>query len=270
MDHLNLANRISQNYHLLSKKEKLIANYVLEKQKKIYSISIQDLAASVETSNATITRFCHKLNYRSFAEFKSLLHQEQAQPIDALQVTSKISVYYNQLLDSSAQLLESSIVDKLIQVIKKANKILICGLGSSGLTAMEFKYQLMRMGFIVDAETDPHMMLMNATLLTDNDLFIGISNSGETKEIINAAKLAKKKNVHIFSITTKNHTELTKFSDGVIFTSGMNGISDERFINSQLPIHFILDIVCYTLLEEELFYQNRNKTLLSLNHDSTR
>ena len=265
MDHLNLANRISQNYHLLSKKEKLIANYVLEKQNKIYSISIKDLSANVKTSNATITRFCHKLNYRSFAEFKSLIHQEQAQPTDTL--TSKISVYYNQLLDSSAQLLESSIVDKLIQVIKKANKILICGLGSSGLTAMEFKYQLMRMGFIVDAETDPHMMLMNATLLTENDLFIGISNSGETKEIIDAAKLAKIKNAHVFSITTKNHTELTKFSDGVIFTSGMNSISDERFINSQLPIYFILDIVCYTLLEEEIYYQNRNKTLLSLSHD---
>lgn len=264
MQDLNLSNRISQNYSLLSKKEKNIADYVLARQEDIDQLSIQHLAAAVGTSNATITRFCHKLNYRSFAEFKSKLFQEQHKKPLGLQVTSTIADYYSQLIQSSAELIETDALNDLIEQIKSAKRILICGLGSSGLTATEFKYQLMRMNFNVDAITDPHMMLMNATLLGENDLLIGISNSGETSAVSEACVVAKKEKANIFSITNRNHTTLTELSDGVLFTSGVHSIPDERFINSQLAIHFIIDIICYTLLEETPYFAARAKTLHAL------
>ncbi|MGX7420484.1 MurR/RpiR family transcriptional regulator [Carnobacterium gallinarum] len=269
MQDLNISNRISQNYSLLSKKEKAIADFVLTKQAKIDDMSIQDLAAAVHTSNATITRFCHKLSYRSFAEFKTKFFQEQHIKPTTLQIPSKIADYYSRLISSSAELIEPAALKDFLKRIRSAKRIIICGLGSSGLTATEFKYQLMRMNFNVDAITDPHMMLMNSALLDKEDLLIGISNSGETTAVIDAVKIAKNEAASIFSITNRNHTTLTNLSDGVLFTSGIHSIPDERFINSQLAIHFIIDIVCYTLLEEDTYFASRKKTLETLKKNQT-
>ena len=261
---LNLSNRISQNYSLLSKKDKHIANFILENQKDVDSWNIKDLARLTEASNATITRFCHKLNYKSFSEFKTLISQElQLAPAPEL-LTEKITDYYNQLIYSSSQLINPKQITALMQAIQKANKIVVCGLGSSGLSAMELGNRLARMGLVIDAVTDPHMMIMRSTLLTEGDLLIAISNSGETDAVVQACETARKEKATIFAITNRNHTSLTEIATDVLFASDNRTIVDERFINSQLPIYFILDILCYALLENETYLANRKKTLRAL------
>lgn len=264
VNHLNLSNRISQNYSLLSKKDKQIATFVLDHQEQIDQWNIKELAELTHTSNATITRFCHKLDYRSFSEFKTYVSQELTALPAPAQLTEKITDYYTQLIHSSSQLIDHLQIGALVSAVQQSNKILICGLGSSGLSATELKYRLARMGLIVDAITDPHMMLMSATLLKKGDLLIGISNSGETDAVVEACAVAKKESATIFAITNRNHTDLTAIADGVLFASDNRTITDPRFINSQLPIHFILDILCYALLENKTYLANREKTLVTL------
>ena len=53
------------------------------------------------------------------------------------------------------------------------------GLGSSGLTASEFYYRAMRMGIKGLVSTDAHQMKISASLLSSNDMFVAISNSGK-------------------------------------------------------------------------------------------
>lgn len=50
----------------------------------------------------------------------------------------------------------------------------------------------MRMGIVIDAVTDSHMMIMSASLLSEEDLVIGLSNSGRTLEVSDALNTAKK------------------------------------------------------------------------------
>lgn len=265
VNNLNLSNRVSQNYSLLTKKDKQIATFILEQQDQIDHWNIKDLARLTETSNATITRFCHKLGYRSFSEFKTFIGQESVVAPAPVQLTEKITDYYTQLVHSSSQLIDHVKIGELVNAIQQSNKILICGLGSSGLSAMELKSRLTRMGLTVDAITDPHMMLMSATLLQKGDLLIGISNSGETDAVVEACEVAKKEAATIFAITNRNHTKLTDIATGILFASDNRTITDQRFINSQLPIHFILDILCYALLENETYLAKHKKTLASLN-----
>ncbi|MGB3160330.1 MurR/RpiR family transcriptional regulator [Carnobacterium sp.] len=264
INNLNLSNRISQNYSLLTKKDKLIANFVLENQKDVDLWNIKELAKLTDASNATITRFCHKLKYQSFSEFKTLVGQELQLTPAPVQLTEKITDYYNQLIYSSSQLINPLQISGLIEAIQSAHKVVVCGLGSSGLSALEFGNRLARMGIVVDAVTDPHMMIMSATLLKEGDLLIAISNSGETDAVVQTCETAKKEKATIFAITNRNHTSLTTMATDVLFASDNRTIVDERFINSQLPIYFILDILCYALLENETYLANRIKTLLAL------
>ena len=261
---LDLSNRINQNYSLLSKKEKQVATFILEHKHDIASWNIKDLSRLTATSNATISRFCAKLNYRNFSEFKSFVIQELGGTPAPLQVPVKIASYYTQLIHSASQLIETKQINDFVEAIHLSNKILICGVGNSGLSAMELKYRLVRMGLIVDVVTDPHMMLMDAILLKKYDLMIAISNHGKTQAIIDACTIAKKEQATVFVITNQNHTPLTNIADQVLFASGRTAIPDDQFINSQLPIHFILDVLCYELLENKSYKQNRKKTLSAL------
>lgn len=117
---------------------------------------------------------------------------------------------------------------------------------------------------IVDVVTDPHMMLMDAVLLKKYDLMIAISNYGKTQAIIDACTIAKKEQATVFVITNQNHTPLTNIADQVLFASDRTSIPDDQFINSQLSIHFILDVLCYVLLENKSYKENRKKTLAAL------
>lgn len=265
MQNLNFSNRISQNYSLLSKKERNIAEFISKHLPEITHWNIKDLAKLTDSSISTISRFCHKVGYTSFAEFKTFVAQElNTEQNEKLEVPETIASYYNQLIQSSTELMDIHQLRALVNTIDQANKILICGLGSSGLSAEELKSRLIRMGLNADVALDPHKMLMSASLLDENDLFIGISNSGTSQSVIEAGKAANHVGAPVFTITNRNHTPLTEISDGVLFTSENQYITDERFINSQISIIFILDILCYSLLKNPVYLDNRNKTLQAL------
>lgn len=84
------------------------------------------------------------------------------------------------------------------------------GLGSSGLTASEFYYCAMRMGIKGLVSTDAHQMKISASLLSSNDMFVAISNSGETSELIDAAKIARNQGAYVVVITNFEGSTITK------------------------------------------------------------
>lgn len=268
MKQLNFSNRLSQNYALLSKKERQIGEFILANRSTITQWTIKDLARLTGSSNATISRFCQKLNYTSFGEFKTLILQENdSDPDQTMHLPERIASYYTELIHSSMQLINSEEFKALLEQVRHANKILICGLGSSGLSAEELKGRLVRMGIAADLALDPHTMLMSASLLTKRDLLIAISNSGKSQSVIEACIMAKKEQTPVYAITNRNHTPLTETSDKAIFTSENLSILDKKFINSQISIVFFLDVLCYALLEDPSYLKNRQKTVEVLDLD---
>ncbi len=105
---------------------------------------------------------------------------------------------------------------------------------------------------------------LSSFYLKKYDLMIAISNYGQTPAIIDACTIAKKEQATVFVITNQNHTPLTNIADQVLFASDRTSIPDDQFINSQLSIHFILDVLCYVLLENKSYKENRKKTLAAL------
>lgn len=60
----------------LSQSELYILHYVYDHPDEVIDMSIQELAKAVAFSSATILRFCKKLNFSGFAEFKFALKQQ--------------------------------------------------------------------------------------------------------------------------------------------------------------------------------------------------
>ncbi|MGF7047327.1 DNA-binding MurR/RpiR family transcriptional regulator [Paenibacillus sp. DS2015] len=251
-------------YQRFSVKEKEIADYVMRNKSSINNINIRDLAANTNASMSTITRFCKKVGCDTFVDFKIRLNREVQHPRNDTDIFMKTQNIYNNIVNATAEMLDTSRIEQVVQYIKEARRIYVYGLGSSGLSGLEFKHRLTRMDIVIDAVTDSHMMIMSASLLGQDDLVIGLSNSGRTTEVSNALNAAKNRGAKIVGITNFDHTPLSEISDICIFTPEIGRSGDVNFINSQLAIIYILDVISLLLLEDRDLLKARQQTLQAL------
>ena len=168
----------------------------------------------------------------------------------------------------------SSLTDKVelaaqlcIDGLKNGSKILIFGNGGSAADAQHIAAEMVgRYGF--DRPSLPSLALTTDTsALTaigndygydqvfsrqldgmgqDGDLFIGISTSGNSKNLINAFEVAKKKNILSVALVGKDGGEMAKLADIALVVPSD---STPRIQESHILIgHIICDII-----EKEIF-----------------
>lgn len=252
---------IETNFVRLSPKEKSIATFILQNSSKLKNINIQDLAKDTETSTSTITRFCQKIGCENFVDLKLQLYaSEEATAIEEDSIFNTVSHFYNQVLKRTVSQLNEKQIEALILAIKSASHITVYGVGSSGLTAKEFAMRLSRMGVNAQAETDSHQMIIRSSISDAKDLVIGISNSGETKEVVHALNNAMKNGSNTIAITSIKGSTLNKVAEETLFVHNSRFVNNEQFVNSQFPIYFLLDIITLLLLENTAYKQNMKLT----------
>src|SRR5699024_4943935 len=103
----------------------------------------------------------------------------------------KIGVTHNRIVEETGRLLDPVKVETSIDMLLKANSIQFYGVGSSGLTAMEAAHSFTRIGKLCDAKQDAHFQAMGASLLSHNDVAVGFSITGSTKDTNENLKIAQ-------------------------------------------------------------------------------
>lgn len=110
--------------HSLSPKELEIMQYVHEHSDAIVSMSIQTFAQEINYSTSTVIRFCRKLGFSGFPEFKYFLKNLNIQK-EQNPVSSDISVASTVLLVLPIFLSAILKVCYLFQTVKKCIKLLL-------------------------------------------------------------------------------------------------------------------------------------------------
>ena len=261
---MNTLELIQLKYLEFSIKEQKIADYILSNAQSIENMNINLFAKNCGVSTATVTRFCQKLNFENFAHFKislgsinltSYINTHKNDPLN------KVYSFYTDIISSTNNIVNLKDLNILYNKIKNAKRIYIYGLGSSGLTGTEFMLRLIRMGFHCQAITDSHLMLINSSILNENDLVIALSCSGETLDVINAVKLAKKNKCFVASITSFLTSKLSLNLDFFIIVPNPNLLTKNSFINTQFSTIYIIDVLTTIFLEEEEIRKKMNITI---------
>ncbi|MGC6585532.1 MurR/RpiR family transcriptional regulator [Paenibacillus sp. FSL W7-1279] len=243
---------IQQLYPTFSKKEQLVANYILQEGQSINNMNISVLANHVGVSNGTITHFCKKIGCNNFAELKVQLGRLRTATAPSAEdnILIQVSKFYQTVIERSNQLLDITYLHRLAEAIKSAARIYIYGIGSSGLSAKEMMLRLLRMGFNVQSITDSHLMLINSSILNENDFVIAISSSGETSVIVDATRIAKNNGCKVICLTSFSESTLAQQVDSFILVSNTLFVDKERFVNSQFSVMYAIDILCMILLAD--------------------
>ena len=264
---MKFENRIQRYHHLFTKTDKQIVDYIQNNDFDDTFSTINSLAYAIKTSPATITRFSNKLNYDNFQDLKFNLQQEMTdRVIENSPLIQRIHKYHQDIIQQTGEFISDEKIQRFVNQINRSRQIIYAGLGSSGLSATEFYYRMMRMGLKGSVSTDAHQMKIFASLLTASDTFVAISNSGETTELIAAAEIAHERGAYVVVITNYEGSILTQCADLVLITTDQSRINDTQFINTQIATLFLIDIVSYLLLDDKYMnnvYQQTKKVILN-------
>lgn len=263
-DIVNIQQVIQNKYPNLSSKEKDIARFLLSNSKNIMNINISKLADLTYTSPSTITRFSKKIGCDNFVDLKIKLHSTDKLEVEEKKEKQSVFEYYSDVINQTEEITDINDIEAVIQLIKEARKIFVLGVGSSGLTAMEFSQRLLRMGLNSTGISDSHLMLITSSIVRKGDLVIGISTSGETKEVIGALELAKKNEANILGITCFSKSKLSNIVDLSVNAYSSLFINNRNFINSQFSIMYQIDKLSIMLLEDERLNNNMKQTVTVL------
>lgn len=256
----------------LTKKEKEIADYILNNSNVIY-MSITELADACKVGETTIIRFCKKIGTSGYQEFKLMLAREMVNPEDDVhenislldsitEIIKKTTQSNIMAIQDTAQVISSAQLDKAVDSILDADKVDIYGVGASAFTAGDAKYKFMRIGINAEAISDPHIQSMSAVNLTNKSVAIGISFSGSTKDTVDSLTLAKRAGAFTIAITNYERSPITKVADAVLLTSAKETPLRSGALTSKIAQLHVLDIL-YTVLairKREKTYEMLNKT----------
>ena len=84
---------------------------------------------------------------------------------------------------------------------RKGRRIEFFGVGNSGVVAQDAQHKFFRLGVHTVAHSDGHMQVMSASLLGPGDCVVVISNSGRTRDLMDATDIARKHGATTIVIT---------------------------------------------------------------------
>ncbi len=198
-----------------SKSDDKIIDFILRQPNKIVSMSIAVLATSIDVSEPTINRFCHKLGCLGYPDFKLKLAQELAKSTKLFSdnvdvsdntktVTKKIISTIQTSVKSLEQTLDPKIIDETSQLFTHCKSVNFFGMGASGPVALDAQHKFFRLGMPVIAHTDSINQQMICSMLGKDDIAVFISYSGRTKAMVDNAKIARSNNAYTIGITKAN------------------------------------------------------------------
>ena len=222
----------------------------IPKEDVIY-MSITELAAHLNVAEATLLRFCRKLDYRGFQDFKLSLSQEigAEEPLDIESHTKKVA---DDMADAIMQTYKQLNYDKCLEVAKRiiqAKRVCAFGVGNSGIAPLMFKNRLSKAGILLENTTDAHVQTIIASNLSEDDVLFLVSVSGATKDILHVAEVAKKNGVLIVVITNYDKSPLAKYADYAFFNHRKEVAYEGGSLATVVAQSYIIDMISTAVFE---------------------
>lgn len=155
---------------------------------------------------------------------------------DILKYGKKLLRHTSKSLNHAGEMLDQSFINAVELISETKGKIILIGMGKSGIVAKKLSSTMVSMGFLSYYLHPSEALHGDIGIIRENDLIIALSNSGETKELLNLIKAIKKLEVNnkIISITSRNNSSLANKSDIVLLTY----VSRETMDANDVLMHF--------------------------------
>ena len=249
----------------MGKSEKRVADWLFSHSGEVLPYSISDLASLCDSSEATIVRFSKRLGYAGYQDLKLNLAQEKEKRVisptitgadDCYSIFEKVCNDAYMSLERTKKSLSSDAMTRASRAIAEAGRVVLIGLGTSASVAEDASNKLLRAGCNSSAYADTHMQAIAVSQLRRGDVLIGISQSGTSKDIVEAMKAGRSHGATTISITSKERSPIARQSDILLVTDTEETRHSSLGLNSHIARLIVIDALCYKLV-----YQNAARTI---------
>ena len=211
-----MLDRIKASLPSLAPAEQRVARLVLSDPRAFASLPITQLALRSHVSKPTVVRFCRSIGYDGLSDFKLKLAGSVSEGVPFVHrsvdaddktgdvlvkvIDNTVAAFLKYRNDASVSAIQKA-TDALEATYKAGKRIEFFGVGNSGIVAQDAQHKFFRLGVTSIAYSDGHMQVMSATLLGEGDCVVVISNSGRTRDLIDAAGIARKNEATTIVIT---------------------------------------------------------------------
>lgn len=214
----------------MNKAEGKVGRYVLDHADDLLQESVSEVARRSGVSDATVVRFCRTLGFRGFQDLKITLARDLVSPLEALQedlspgddvatVVRKAFQANVQAILATLEVLDPRAVGRAVELLGRARRILLIGVGTSGPNVLDAYNKFFRLGLPCRCQIDSHLQVMEAALLSRGDVVLAISHSGSTKDPIETLKVARGRGAWTLCITHNAMAPITHYADVVLVTA---------------------------------------------------
>ena len=209
---MNTLELIQKNIDTFSKSERKVAEVIIASPQVAIHSSIATLAKMAEVSEPTVNRFCRRLDTKGFPDFKLHLAQSLANGTPYVNrnvneddgpdaYTAKIFESTMACLDVAKNALDTSLINRAVDVLTQAKQISFFGLGASSSVAHDALNKFFRFNIPVSCYDDIVMQKMSCINSSEGDVIVLISHTGRTKTLVEVAQLARENDAFVIALT---------------------------------------------------------------------
>ena len=208
--------RVRTSLPALSPAERSVARLLLADPRRFVGQPVARLAEEAGVSKPTVVRFCRSLGYAGLIDFRQALaaavnegvpfvHRAVGEGDAPAEIVVKV-------IDNAVSAMlkfrgnaGTHAFERAIELLARAglggHRIEFYGVGNSGIVAQDAQHKFFRLGVNAAAVSDGHVQVMSATMLGAGDCAVVISNSGRSRDLLDAAEIARRKGAATILIT---------------------------------------------------------------------
>jgi DNA-binding MurR/RpiR family transcriptional regulator len=222
--------RLQGAYSGLRAAEQRVADFVLKHPDELIYLTVTELAERTHTSESTVVRLCQKIGYKGYQEFKIVLARDLVEETteiyaaiepgdDLATVKTKVFQANAQALRDTIEVLDDGELQRAVDALANARRVEFYGVGGSAPLALDAYHKFLKLGLQAIALSDGDLMAMSSSLLGPEDVALGISHTGASRDVTDALGRAKAHGATSICITHRPSSPITKVSNVVLVTA---------------------------------------------------
>ncbi len=202
-----MLDRIKASLSSLAPAEQRVGKLVLADPRAFANLPVSELSDRAHVSKPTVVRFCRSMGYDGLSDFKLKLAGSVSEGVPFIHrsvdvddkvgdimvkvIDNTVAAFLKYRNDASTFAIERAAL-ALTDTYNKRGRIEFFGVGNSGIVAQDAQHKFFRLGVTSIAYSDGHMQVMSASTVGPGDCVVVISNSGRTRDLMDACDIARK------------------------------------------------------------------------------
>ena len=236
--------------------ERKIGTYIIQHTAKVVDMTVGELAQACGVSDASVSRFCKKIDMKGFHHLKITLAKEISERgKEEEEVSNHISV--NDIGQSLKNILANKVMEitqtvsmmdikqlhEILDKLNTAKTVQFFAVGNTIPVAIDGAFKLNQIGVPAVSGTIWETQIGYTYNMTADDVVIAISNSGESTAVLRALEAARSAGATTISITNSEKSSAAQLSDYHITTATREKLFLDGYCFSRVSATTMIEIL---------------------------